>query len=242
MKKLITGDSHLTTDQRNQVERQWQNMQHDRLEIDIVLSGHGDILQRFVVQHGVWNPAITSARYHASYLNYNNRRLFAGKLALDMGTGTGIMGVVMGLCGAARVVLSDISPVAVRNTVENVERYGLTSTANVRQGDLFACVPERFDFIVFNHPFFCGIPAEGDTIAASMLAPEDLIHRFLREAPAHLNPSGMVMMPFYTRAGAANDPALRGPEHGFTVAPCFRTVSRSGLQKGEILIYELRRQ
>ncbi len=35
--------------------------------------------------------------------------------ALDMGTGTGLMGVVMGLYGAARVVFSDISPLAARN-------------------------------------------------------------------------------------------------------------------------------
>ena len=124
---------------------------------------------------------------------------------------------------------------------ENIEQYGLTDKASVRQGDLFETVPETFDCIIFNHPFFCGVPPEGDTVAASMLAPEDLIHRFLEQAPSHLRSGGVIVMPFYTKAGTANDPAVQGPKHGFNVTTCFRAMSNSGLQTGEILIHELRR-
>lgn len=233
--------SQLTDVQRQQVKKQQKAMRHDHHEVDIPLSGHGELLHNFIVDLGVWNPAITSARYHASYLFYNNTRLFAGKTALDMGTGTGLMAVVMARGGAKHVVASDVSVPAVDNARHNVERFKLQRVVDVRHGDLFENVPEQFDCIVFNHPFFCGVPEAGDTITASMLAPDDLIHRFLEQADVHLSSNGVIMMPFYTKAGTANDPAVQGPKHGFDVTTCFRTLSRSGIQTGEIVIHELRR-
>ena len=101
------------------------------------------------------------------------------------------------------------------------------------RGDLFENVQGRFDLIVFNHPFFGDTPRAGDTIAASMLNDGELVHRFLAEAPKFLKKNGVILMPFYSKAGKTNNPILQGPKHGFKVNTTFRTNSTSGLQKGE---------
>jgi len=230
----------LNHEQKEQVLKQWDQHQHETIEIDIELSGHGEKLKDFVVHKGVWNPAIVSARYHASYLYYNNTRLYEGKDVLDMGTGTGLMGVVMGIGGAKSVVMSDISKCAVANAKENSKKFKIENKVQVTQGDLFENVSGTFDFIVFNHPFFGDKPPEGDTIAASMLAPNDLIERFLKEAPKYLNSGGIIMMPYYIKAGESNNPVIQGPKHGFKVDTVFKSISNSGLQTGEITIHELR--
>jgi len=229
----------LNDEQNAQVLKQWENNQHGNHEIYVELSGQGDGLKGFLVHEGVWNPAIASSRYYASYLYYNNSRLFAGKTAIDVGTGTGLMGLVMALNGAENVILTDISFAATLNAQANIQKFGAEENALVFSGDLFEKVPVKADFIIFNHPFFGGEPLSGNTIAASMLDSGELIKRFLQEAPEYLNPSGIIMMPFYSKAGVINDPAIQGPKYGFKVNTMFRANSETGLQTGEIIIYEL---
>lgn len=158
-----------------------------------------------------------------------------------MGTGTGLMAVVMGIQGATDVMASDISERAVANARENIENFNLKNAKAV-QGDLFESVSGTFDLIVFNHPFFGDTAPEGDTIAASMLNSGELISRFLGEVSEFLAPDGIIMMPFYTKAGEINDPALQGPKFGFQVETTFKAVSTTGLQTGEITIHELTRK
>jgi methylase of polypeptide subunit release factors len=203
------------------------------------LSGHKDMIKDFYVDKGVWNPAIFSAQYHASYLYYNNARLFSGKTVLDMGTGTGLMGVVMALAGAKKVVMSDISLAAVTNSNKNIKNFNLEDKALAIQSDLFEKVKKKFDFIVFNHPFFGDDPLPEDTIAASMLNSGDLIKRFLQAAPNYLNEGATIMMPFYDKAGETNNPVIQGPKYGFKVVTTFKTNSETGLQTGEISIHKL---
>jgi methylase of polypeptide subunit release factors len=230
----------LNDEQNAQVLRQWDNNQHENHEIYVELSGQGDGLKGFLVHKGVWNPAVASSRYHASYLYYNNVRLFTDKTAIDIGTGTGLMGLVMSLGGAKNVILTDISFAATVNAEANIKKFGVQDKAIVFKGDLFEKVPTKADFIVFNHPFFGGTPPSGNTIAASMLDPGELIKRFLKEVPEYLNPGGIIMMPFYSKAGEINNPVVQGPKYGFKTTTVFRANSRTGLQTGEITIHELR--
>ena len=250
---------NLTPEQRKQVLMQWKHQQHQTHTVDISLSPHGDVLKDFLVYKGVWNPAITSARYHASYLFFNNERLFRDKRVLDMGCGTGIMGIVMGLYGADEVIMTDISEKAVKNSRENVRRFGLEKKAKVLQGDLFQHVKGTFDFIIFNQPFFQGYAPPRDTIFASMLAPPYLIENFLEAADEFLEgppfsgglsnefandiTASRIAMPFYRKAASegacSNDPSVQGTNHRYTVVPVFKTISKTGLQRGEISMYEL---
>lgn len=151
----------------------------------------------------------------------------------------GLMGLVMALNGAKDVILTDISFAAAQNAQANIQKFGIENNTLVFRGDLFEKVPVKADFIVFNHPFFGGEPLPGSTIAASMLDSGELIKRFFQEAPEYLNPGGVIMMPFYSKAGAINNPVVQGPKYGFKVTTVFKANSATGLQTGEITIHEL---
>ncbi|MBI4175873.1 MAG: class I SAM-dependent methyltransferase [Candidatus Aenigmarchaeota archaeon] len=197
--------------QRKQVLMQWEHQQHDSFRTDFQITPYGDILEGFFVNKGVWNPAIVTARQHAAYLFYHNN-LFMGKDAIDIGCGTGLMGVVMAKYGAQSVVMSDVSTLAVENARQNIRHFGLENIASAVEGDCFGGIEDQADCIIFNQPYFAGDPPEGDTISASMLAPPELIKRFLREAPNYLKPKGTIVMPSFGLAGDPNNPAVVGKD------------------------------
>jgi release factor glutamine methyltransferase len=75
---------------------------------------------------------------------------------LDMGSGSGAIGVVAASEGAI-VTACDINPRAVDLTRENLSRNDLH--AEVVQSDLFSALGGRvFDLICFNLPFYAGEP------------------------------------------------------------------------------------
>jgi len=236
----------LTEAQREQVAFQITSHKNYDFRTNIPISSFGDILPDFHIDTGVLDPSITSARYHASYLFMNNARLFKNKKVLDMGSGTGLMGVVMALHGAYEVVMTDISELAYNNTLKNIEYYQelLEKKFNVSvfQGDLFEKVEGKFDFIVFNQPFFPGDPGNSPrkhTLACSMMNNGELIQRFLEEALNYLTEQGRIMMPFFLMAGDTNNPAVQGSKYGYNIDTYFEFVSDNGVQQGKLTIHEL---
>ncbi len=134
-----------------------------------------------------------------------------GLRVLDMGCGTGAVGVIAALRGAASVVLADVSPEAVANARANVARHGLESRCTVRCSDLFAAFSdERFDLIVFNVPFLYAAEGELGTKLpipahlAGRLPPAQsfvdveyrLIRAFISESRAFLAPGGVIRCTF----------------------------------------------
>jgi SAM-dependent methyltransferase len=74
----------------------------------------------------------------------------AGKLAFDVGTGTGVLAFVLARAGA-RVVATDVEPRAVACARENAARLGLADRVEVLEGDLF---PDgRAALVVSNPPW-----------------------------------------------------------------------------------------
>ena len=73
----------------------------------------------------------------------------AHQRCLDVGTGTGILGVQLALNGAAHVHCIDIDERAVANTRENAFRNGVSDRMSVEHVDLYPWVPaERYEVIV----------------------------------------------------------------------------------------------
>lgn len=76
-----------------------------------------------------------------------------GKKVLDMGCGSGIIGVVAAL-KKANVMAVDINIEAVKCTLQNFEQNGIS--AEVKQSDIFNELDssKKFDIILFNPPYY----------------------------------------------------------------------------------------
>ncbi len=77
----------------------------------------------------------------------------AGKRAVDVGTGTGVLAFVLARRGAT-VIATDLEPRAVACARENAERLGLAGSVEVRRADLFP--GESADLVVSNPPWLPG--------------------------------------------------------------------------------------
>ena len=60
-----------------------------------------------------------------------------GDVVIDMGCGSGVLGIVAARLGAARVIGCDVSPAAVEVSAENACRLGLGRCTEFHQGHLF---------------------------------------------------------------------------------------------------------
>ena len=65
-----------------------------------------------------------------------------GDFCIDIGTGTGILAIAAAHMGAARVLATDLDPVAVRVAAENVAINGFAEKIEVRCGDLLSAVDD----------------------------------------------------------------------------------------------------
>lgn len=99
----------------------------------------------------VWSPlsAIEMLSFlieHGFLADLNQQRV------LDFGTGSGIVGIVCGLLGAAPVLLSDYSPIAASVAAANARLNGLTAVQGI-QSDRFQQIPSlACDLIISNPP------------------------------------------------------------------------------------------
>ena len=137
---------------------------------------------QLVVLPDVFNPKLLrSGAFLASRLD----GLRTGARVLDLGSGSGACGLAAARRGC-QVVAVDISPSAVRCTRVNALLNNLE--VDVRQGDLFAPVEsERFDVVLFNPPYYRGVPRDVlDHAWRSLDVPE----RFGAQLADHLTPGG----------------------------------------------------
>ena len=141
---------------------------------------------------------------------------------LDLGTGSGIVAVVLArLCASAAVTAVDVSPAALDVARANAARHG----ASVRfvEGDWYAPLAgERFDVIVSNPPYVVagdthlqqnGLPFEPQLALTDGVAGGDglsCIRALVDGAPLHLAPGGWLLI-----------------EHGYDQAVQVRALMRA---------------
>ena len=110
-------------------------------------------------------------------------------VVFDLGTGTGVLAVLLARRGAGDVVATDINPRAVRCAKDNADRLGVADRVRVEEADLWPAAPERADVVVCNPPWIPGRPTSA--LEQGIYDPKsDVLHRYLGELAQHLTPQG----------------------------------------------------
>jgi len=223
--------------QQEVIEYNIKEHKNSLYKIDLFLSKK-KILKDYVVHPGVLRPEKMSALSLAQWL-FSHKSLYENKIVLDLGCGTGIQGIAMAMGGAKKIIFSDISLKAIKNTKENVKKFKLTKKSKIYAGDLFEKVQEKVDLIVFNHPFVISKKKESGTIMNSVIGKKDLMFHFFNDAKKHLKKGGSIIMPYNIPSGKAGDPGIQGPKYGFNVI-YFCKVYLYDSKKWEDTIYNLK--
>lgn len=109
---------------------------------------------------------------------------------LDMGCGSGLLGILMEKKGA-EVTAADISTEAVGVARKNAEMNG--AGISFVASDLFEKIAGVFDLIVFNPPYLPVDEYPHGSYTGGITGRE-IIERFLKEARAHLNTDGKILL------------------------------------------------
>ncbi|MCO6040525.1 HemK2/MTQ2 family protein methyltransferase [Thermococcus alcaliphilus] len=128
-----------------------------------------------------------------TFLLAESLKVKEGDVALDVGTGTGI--IVLLMAKKAKFVLGvDINPLAVELAKENARLNGITNV-EFRQSDLFENVEGKFDIITFNAPYLPGEPEEPiDLALVGGESGREVLDRFLEGFPHYLKENGVVQI------------------------------------------------
>lgn len=146
----------------------------------------------FKVTAEVYEPA------EDTFLLADNLDVRRGELALELGTGCGLLAVLAARAGA-KVVATDINPAALECARANALANGVADQIDFRLGNLFSPVAgERFNLVIFNPPYLPVDPEEtldGPLDRAWGGGPDGrrVIDRFLRELPDRLTPNGRAL-------------------------------------------------
>ena len=138
--------------------------------------------QPLVPHYGVYVP--TRFDY---LLLLNQLEDVRGTTVFDIGTGTGVLSLMLLQNGAQRVTATDIEPRAVECATENAARHGFSSRFQVLQRHTF---PDgKADLIVCNPPWLPEAPKNRVDRAVFDADNEMLLH-FLEQLPSHLTAAG----------------------------------------------------
>jgi release factor glutamine methyltransferase len=187
--------------------------------------------RRLTIEPGVFSPRVfRTGAWLAEFAA--NGVVRPGDAVLDLGTGSGVGALaVAGI--AARVVAVDVSVEAVRCARANARVNGLAGRVDVREGDLFEplAAGERFDLVLFNPPFYRGVPGSASDAAWRSV---DVPERFADGLAGRLTARGRALVVLSSDCDV--DGWLRGSrERGLEV----RLVARREFANEALLLYRI---
>ena len=147
----------------------------------------------FEVCDNVYEPA------EDSFFFAENLYFQAGMRILDVGTGSGILGIIASK-NAQEVIFLDLNPYSLLCAKQNTSRNKVKSDIKFIRSDLFSSLREvaKFDVILFNAPY---VPTErGEEESwigrawAGGTSGRKIIDRFISTAPKQLEPSGKIFL------------------------------------------------
>lgn len=167
--------------------------------------------------HGAWERyqngvpvSVLGYRLHPYYGVYAPNRtehleLFATWLAqysgprrraVDVGTGSGVLALMLCRAGFSSVLATDTNPNAIESVARQVKRLPEPPPIELLHGDLFGTDRSAADLIVFNPPWQQG-KVEG-LLDSALVFEEGLFERFFDQALARLSPAGRIVLVFST--------------------------------------------
>ena len=153
------------------------------------------------------------------------------KEVLDLGTGSGVLGLLCAQRGA-HVTVADIEDSVLGNLRIAARRLNL-SIAAVRS-DIFSGVAARFDVVLFNPPYLPSDEIQDPAVDGGNRG-RRLIDRFLGDLPLHLKKGGVALL----LVSSLNDPDSiidSNPKLSFSIA----TSRRLFFEELQVLMCKLR--
>ncbi len=114
------------------------------------------------------------------------------ELAFDIGTGTGLLAIILAQRGVKQVVATDLNPRALACAADNLQRLELTSV-ELQQADLLPTQQPLANLIVCNPPWLPAKPSSPLEYAVYD-AKSAMLRGFLQGAGKHLAPQGEVWL------------------------------------------------
>ncbi len=145
------------------------------------------IQERIIPHFGVFSPV------RGEYLELAKQTKLPLKhnLAFDIGTGTGVLSVLLAQRGFSRIIATDIDPRAIACAEENVHALKLQKTIEVIQTNIFP--PGRADLVVCNPPWLPARPTSN--IEHAIYDPDSqFLKEFLTQLTLHLEPQGLAWL------------------------------------------------
>lgn len=194
-----------------------------------------------IVFPGVFSPKyFRDSQWYASKVG----EMVDGRSFLEVGSGTGLATVWAGLNGASSATATDINPEAVANTRENLRRHNLEG--RVIQGDIYSGLAqdERFDIILWNHPFNLEYKPEEILLRAAFDSDFEGLQRYVAQAKDHLTDNGRLLLGSgnYAHPERVKEIAQR---NGYKLeVVCQEILPLSGLNdfQNELFLYEFMRR
>lgn len=134
-----------------------------------------------------------------SFLFAENLNIKKGACVLDVGTGSGMLGILAAE-EAAAVIALDLNPYAIACAKKNSQLNGLGDKMAFVRSDLFGAFSSaaKFDLVLFNAPYLPSAENETQTwIGRSWAGGANgrvVIDRFIAEVGQHLKSGGQVLM------------------------------------------------
>lgn len=157
-----------------------------------------------------------------------------GSKVLDLGTGTGVVGICCAKNGA-KVLCSDVNVEAIRSAKINSLLNKTNENTEFKVGNLFENLEsERFDFILFNPPYYKGKPKDLHDFSWRAGENFETFVNFLNEFKFYLNENGKAFIVISTNS------ELPKILDRFKKKISISLISEKNLITEKLLVYELK--
>ncbi|MDR1026387.1 MAG: methyltransferase [Lactobacillus sp.] len=185
----------------------------------------------FILNKDVFSPEVfLGYRVYVPHLP-----LSKGQTLLDMGCGSGVIGITCCLeYDLSYVLCADISDDAVLNTYENIHDYYLSGEVEVLQSDVYSNIgnERKFDLIFWNFPYFDFEPKNPTKLEMCTYDPGyNKTKEFIVGGFERIAPQGKIMLGFSSTRFPLEHAKRKVQEIGFDLQVFFQDIDANGISQ-----------